>query len=51
MFGFGLVIAVWSWRRPLALLLVVFTIGEILSAPFVIDSGGHRVLAATVGAR
>ena len=47
----GLVTAIWLWKRPVALLLLSFAIGEIASAPFVIDSGGHRVLAATVGAR
>ena len=50
-FGIGFGIAIWSWRRPLALLLLASRSAKCLSAPFVIDSGGHRVLAATVGAR
>lgn len=40
-----------SWRSPaMSLALAVFA-GESLSAPFVIDTGGHRVLAATVWCR
>jgi hypothetical protein len=40
-----------QWRVPAMSLVLLVFVGELVSAPFVIDSGGHRVLAATVWCR
>jgi hypothetical protein len=50
-FWAGLVVCLVFWRNAALSLLGVFAIGELLSAPFVFDSGGNRVLAVTFGAR
>ena len=39
------------WRNPAMSLTLLVFLGELLAAPFIIDSGGHRVLAATVWCR
>lgn len=39
------------WRNSLNLILLSIALGELLSAPFIIDSGGQRVLAATYWVR
>jgi hypothetical protein len=40
-----------EWRSPLATLLLTFGLAELAAAPLIIDSGGIRVFAATVGIR
>ena len=47
----GLLICTVAARRPPYGLMLVLAVGELLSAPFVIDAGGHRVLAVTEPAR
>lgn len=51
LFCFGLLLCAQHFRRPAASLLLILCAGEFISAPFIYDSGGHRVLAVTVGAR
>ena len=48
---FGLLLCAFHFRRPAALLLLTLFLGEILSAPFVYDSGHQRVFTVTVAAR
>ena len=47
LYWLGLLRCFMQWRRPLNLFLLSIALGELLSAPFIIDSGGQRVLAAT----
>lgn len=47
----GVVSSLRRWREPRASLLLVVFAGEVMAAPFIIDSGGHRVFAATVWVR
>lgn len=47
LFWLGFIRCLVQWRNPLNLLLFSIALGELLSAPFIIDSGGQRVLAAT----
>ncbi len=51
LFCFGLGLCALHFRRPAASLLLILCAGDFLSAPFVYDSGGHRVFAASVAAR
>ena len=50
-FCFGLGLCALNFRRPAASLLLILCAADFLSAPFVYDSGGHRVLAVSVAAR
>ena len=51
LFCFGLGLCALHFRRPAASLLLILCAGDFLSAPFVYDSGGHRVFAVSVAAR
>lgn len=47
----GLTVCVWHFRRPVFGLLLAFAAGELLSAPLIFDTGGHRGFFVTIGAR
>ena len=51
LFCFGLLLCAFHFRRPAALLLLTLFLGEVLSAPFVYDSGHQRVFTVTIAAR
>ncbi|HVE88066.1 MAG TPA: hypothetical protein VNA44_00055 [Burkholderiaceae bacterium] len=51
LFCFGLLLCAFHFRRPAAVLLLALCFGELISAPFVYDSGYQRVFTVTVAAR
>ena len=51
LFCLGLLLCTFHFRRPAALLLLTLCFGELISAPFVYDSGYQRVFTVTVAAR
>jgi hypothetical protein len=51
LFLLGVAICLFYSRHPVFALLVAVAFAEIISAPLVFDSAGHRVLVVTVAAR
>ncbi len=51
LFWIGLLQCLRRWRDPVFSLLLLTALGELVSAPFIIDSGGQRVFAVSVAAR
>jgi hypothetical protein len=51
LFCVGLIVAISRRAEPRIQLVVLVFIGECLSAPWIIDSGGERVFAATIWVR
>jgi len=50
-FWLGTIVCLLYWRHPAYALLLAVALAEFASAPLIYDSGGQRVLAATVAAR
>lgn len=47
----GIADCLWAWREPGRRLLIAAALGEVASAPFIVEDGGLRIFAATVGVR
>jgi hypothetical protein len=47
----GILATIMGWPRRVTHVVLVLVIGELLSAPLVVDSGGQRVFAATAATR
>jgi hypothetical protein len=47
----GLLRAVIQWRSPVSMLLLAWMLGEALSGPLIVNDGGLRIFASSIGGR
>ena len=51
LFSLGLAWCLYHWRSPVGLLLLAMIVGEAVSAPLIIEDGGVRLFAGSIGVR